>query len=122
MDFQPNCPPGSGFNDSGFPVDESGFLIFNPDIPFVPNAGFIPFDADLRAEFIENDSVFEFEDGGIRDTIAYSIIRPGETESLLSYRLDFASLGIDPNEAINNLSYILEQNLLGRTRRTEIFF
>jgi len=114
--FQPNCPPASN-NIGRYVLDASGFLIFNPDLPFVPNAGFIPLDADLRAEFIENDPAFEFF-GGIRDSIAYSIVRPGQTEPLYSYRLDFAGFEFDPNQAVNNLSYILEENVLGRASRS----
>ncbi|BAY18512.1 hypothetical protein NIES21_43590 [Anabaenopsis circularis NIES-21] len=117
---QPNCP--SDYSGTGrYVLDASGFPILNPDYPFIPDAGFIPFDADLRAEFIEQDQLFESQFGGIRDSIAYSIIRPGQTEPLYSYRLDFASFGFDQNQAINNLSYILEQNVLGRARPVIVF-
>ncbi|MCC5640125.1 PEP-CTERM sorting domain-containing protein [Nostoc sp. CHAB 5844] len=118
LDFQPNCPASSN-NIGRYVLDASGFVIFNPDRPFVPNTGII-FDADLRAEFIENDPAFEFF-GGIRNSIAYSIVRPGQIESILNYRLDFARFGIDPNQAVNNLSYILEQNVLGKASSAVTF-
>ncbi|GBE90433.1 PEP-CTERM sorting domain-containing protein [Nostoc cycadae] len=104
LGFQPNCP-ASSINTGRYVLDANGFLIFNPDRPFVPNT--IPFDADLRAEFIQDD---EF--------ISYSIVRPGQTEPVLNYRLYFASFGFDHNQAVNNLSYIQEENILGRASRT----
>ncbi|ALF55852.1 hypothetical protein ACX27_28180 [Nostoc piscinale CENA21] len=105
LGFQPNCP-ASSINTGRYVLDANGFLIFNPDRPFVPDT--IPFDADLRAELIKDNPAFEF--------ISYSIVRPGQTEPLYSYLL-FAGFGFDPNQAVNNLSYILEENILGKASR-----
>lgn len=97
--FQPNCPP----NPTGirFTLDSSGFPIINPDKPFVPDSS--PYDADLRAELIGN-------------TIAYSILQPGNTQPVSSYTLDLSRFPLDQNQSINNLSYIVQQDLLGKAR------
>jgi hypothetical protein len=103
-DFQPNCP----LNDTTtrYTLDSSGFPIFNPDKPFVPDSS--PYDANLRAELIEN-------------AIAYSILQPGNTQPVSSYTLDFSRFGLDQNQSINNLSYIVQQDLLGKATTVTTF-
>ncbi|MFN6571886.1 hypothetical protein [Dendronalium sp. ChiSLP03b] len=91
--------------------DNSGFLLLIE--VFIPPV--VPFNGDLYAELIPNDSLF----GGKRNTIAYKIYKsrnnPAEKAQLVqSYRLDFSRLGIDQNKAINDLIYILKQNLFAK--------
>ncbi|MCF2146376.1 hypothetical protein IQ276_007920 [Desmonostoc muscorum LEGE 12446] len=99
----------SGLDNGRYKVDDSGFLIlieeYDPDPPI------IPFDGDLKAELIVNDPFFEG-----RDTIAYSIFKLGEVEPVQRYRLDFSNLGFNKDQALNDFSYIFEQDLLSKVR------
>ncbi len=103
-DFQPNCPPNP--STIRFTRDSSGFPIINPDKPFVPDSS--PYDANLRAELIGN-------------TIAYSILQPENNQPVSSYTLDFSRFGLDQNQSINNLSYIVQQDLLGKATTVTTF-
>ena len=52
--------------------------------------------------------------------LRYSILRPGTAQPVATYRLLPAAYstipGFDTDQAVNSLPYILENNLLGRTR------
>ncbi|MCF2146375.1 hypothetical protein IQ276_007915 [Desmonostoc muscorum LEGE 12446] len=91
----------------GYYVDSSGFVI----IDYNDNSGIIPFDGDLKAELIVNDPLF-----GGRNTIAYTIFKVGEVQPVQRYRLDFSAFNFSQERAINDLTYILQQNLFSEAR------
>jgi hypothetical protein len=97
---------------------------FNPDNPtqvIKPDSSFKQ--ADLQAQFIENDLIddvlgFMPSDSFNADIIVYSILR-GRVE-LDRYFLFIGSgspdfTNFDPDQATNSLNYILQQNILDRT-------
>lgn len=112
------CDAGSPSpDDPRYIVDSAGFPIFVQ--PFVPNSS--PFDGDLRAEFFAAnedplfDQIFDQNPNDFSDAaIAYSILKPGEAEPVISYRLDIA--GLDQDQAVNSITYIIENNLLGEAQ------
>jgi len=99
VQVQNNCLGGPQPIDR-MTVDSFGFPLFNQ--PYVSNS--IPFDGDLRAELIEN---------GI---VRYSIFQPGNPQAASTYRLDFSGFNLDRDQSINNLSYILQQDLLANAQ------
>ncbi|WP_339394161.1 hypothetical protein [Nostoc sp. UHCC 0870] len=107
FDEQPIC--NSGLANGRYVFDDSGFLILLQEFD---TSSITPVDGNLKAELIVNDPLFP----GNPNTIAYSIFRAGETEPDQRYRLDFSAFGFDQYQAINDLSYILEQNLLSKVR------
>ncbi|MFN6571887.1 hypothetical protein [Dendronalium sp. ChiSLP03b] len=101
-------PCNSGNLVGKYFFDDSGFLLLKN----VDTTPLIVGNGDLYTQFIPNDPLF-----GGRDSIGYSIFKSGETATTLSsYRLDFLILGIDKDKAINDLSYILQQNLFTKSR------
>jgi hypothetical protein len=91
------------------------------EVFFVPDTK--PMNATLIAEYVPYSSGNDpFLDGdfGIpieRDTIEYKILLPDSDEPERRYLLDFNSISnFDVNQAINSLAYIIENDLLGRSR------
>ncbi|ODG98163.1 hypothetical protein A4S05_10325 [Nostoc sp. KVJ20] len=107
FDVEPICTSGSV--NGRYVLDDSGFLILLEEFD---TSSIIPVDGDLKAELIINDPLFP----GTPNTIAYSIFRLGETEPIQRYRLDFSAFDFNQDQAINDLSYILEQNLFSKVR------
>lgn len=95
----------------GYYVDSSEFLIIDYN-----TSDIIPFDGDLKAELIVNDPLFEKIGRPNTNTIAYTIFKTGETEPVQSFRLSFSDFGFSQESAINDLTYILQQNLFSEVR------
>ncbi len=107
------APCRNGTVRGGYIFDSSGYLIFRGGSEaFTRDLSKSPFDGDLKAELFEAGEDPLFKDNPT--AIAYSILKPGEDEtgSVSSYRL-LNLVGLDINQAVNSLKYILENNLLG---------
>jgi hypothetical protein len=121
-DTDPKCanghpaPPPNGY----YIVDDFGNFIFT--IPFTSPTS--PVNGDLKAQYYPGGTDPLFGDGGNPgyDVIAYSIFKEGESEPALNFRLPVdALLNLEPSQspdtmieqAVNNLEFILDNNLLG---------
>ncbi len=107
------APCRNGTARGRYIFDSSGYPIFLGRSSFRPTPSKTPFDGDLKAELFQAGEDPLFEDNPT--AIAYTILKPGEEEtgSVLSpsYRL-LNLAGLDINQAVNSLKYILENNLL----------
>ncbi|MBW4617489.1 MAG: hypothetical protein KME21_30615 [Desmonostoc vinosum HA7617-LM4] len=104
------CKPSGYTYIDPYYFDSSGFLILREVYTYSGSL----YDGDLYAELIPNDPLFRG-----RDTIEYKILKSGETpeaELLTRYRLDFSVLDINRNQAQNDLTYILQQNLFSKAK------
>lgn len=115
-----NLSNSSTINDSSaYFYNSSGFPVYFESDPLILRSS--PINANLSAQLLRQDS---------QEIIEYSILNPETNEELFTARL--LSQGLDgPNggysgidnfsfeKAVNSSSYILENNLLGRSRVVE---
>ncbi len=115
--------------DSTYLYDDSGYPIFLESYPLTPDPMWTPINANLSVQLYERGKDPLFLDSQ-EPTIAYSITNPETDEILFTARLfstgtDGETVGyseivnFNSEEAVNSLSYILENDLLAKASPLE---
>lgn len=110
-----NCPESSFNSDTTYLYDSLGYPIFARPVETITK----PFDGDLLVEFFApgEDALFKNSN---ESTFGYTIVNPETSLPVSTYRLTLGNIGtgnFNQDEAVNSLSYILDNNLLGKSSR-----